>query len=72
MMDQEKRVNIGVGFVTGRKSFRNIVRTYVENWNESGLVNNINTTLNLFVAYDLKYTNTKLSSHLTTRIWEAA
>ena len=56
-------INIGIGFVTGRKSFRNIVRTYVENWNESGLINNKNLTLNLLVAYDLKYTNTKLSDY---------
>lgn len=52
-------VNIGIGFATGRKNFRQIARTYAENWYESGLTGDENITLNLFVAYDLNYMNTK-------------
>lgn len=63
MRSSGKIINVGIGFVTGRKSFRNVLRTYVENWNESGLVRCKNITLNLFVAYDLKYTNTKPSDY---------
>ena len=52
-------VNVGIGFVTGRKNFKQIARTYAENWYESGLTDNKYISLNLFVAYDLKYKNTK-------------
>ncbi len=52
-------VNVGIGFVTGRKSFKQIVRTYAESWQESGLAGGNNVSINIFVAYDLKYKNTK-------------
>jgi hypothetical protein len=51
--------NIGIGFVTGRKSFKQVVRTYAENWYESGLTCDKSRSLNIIVAYDLKYKNTK-------------
>lgn len=63
---KEKKINVGVGFVTGRKNFKNVVRTYVDNWNESGLVNNKKITLHLYVAYDLKYKSTKVSDYKIT------
>lgn len=63
MKIEKKKINVGVGFVTGRKNFKNIVKTYVENWNESGLVNNKKNALHLFVAYDLKYYSTKVSDY---------
>jgi len=59
----KKRINVGIGFVTGRKNFKNVVKTYVGSWNESGLVDNKKITLNLFVAYDLKYSSTKASDY---------
>lgn len=34
------------------------------NWNESGLVENKKVALHLFVAYDLKYTGTKVSDYI--------
>ncbi len=52
-------INIGIGFATGRKIFSVIARTYAENWNESGLINNKNVNINIFVAYDLNYKNTR-------------
>ena len=59
----KKKINVGVGFVTGRKNFKDVVKTYIHNWNESGLVDNKKVALHLFVAYDLKYTGTKVSDY---------
>ncbi|HEY5583848.1 MAG TPA: hypothetical protein VIK78_05070 [Ruminiclostridium sp.] len=59
----KKKINVGIGFVTGRKNFKNVVKTYVCSWNESGLVDNKKIALNLFVAYDLKYSSTKVSDY---------
>ncbi|UOO38812.1 hypothetical protein IZU99_09985 [Oscillospiraceae bacterium CM] len=55
----DNSMNIGIGFAAGRKNFRHIARTYAESWCESGLTESENIKLNLFVAYDLKYKNTK-------------
>lgn len=66
MKIEKKKINVGVGFVTGRKNFKNVVKTYVDNWNESGLVDNKKYALHLFVAYDLKYTSTKVSDYKIT------
>lgn len=66
MKIDQKKINVGVGFVTGRKNFKNVVKTYVDNWNESGLVDNKKHTLHLFVAYDLKYSSTKVSDYKIT------
>lgn len=65
-------VNVGIGFATGRKSFRQVARTYAENWYESGLTEKENINLKLFVAYDLKYKNTKPNDYriLDRRITE--
>jgi len=48
----------GIGFATGRKSFRKVLRTNIYNWQESGLVADRSVSLNLFVAYDLDYNKT--------------
>lgn len=50
---------MGIGFATGRKSFKKVLRTYIHNWEEHGLVDNQAVRLNLFVAYDLAYQKTK-------------
>lgn len=63
---EEKKINVGVGFVTGRKNFKNVIKTYVNNWNESGLVDNEKVALHLFVAYDLAYTGTTMSDYKIT------
>jgi hypothetical protein len=66
MKIEQKKINVGVGFVTGRKNFKNVVKTYVDNWNEPKLVNNNKYALHLFVAYDLKYKSTKVSDYKIT------
>jgi len=55
---QSRKVRIGIGFVTGRKNFKNLIKTYVENWGEHGHRNNDKIELHAIVAYDLKYTGT--------------
>jgi hypothetical protein len=66
MKIEKKKINVGVGFVTGRKNFKNVVKTYVDNWNESGLIDNKKIAIHLFVAYDLKYYSTKVSDYKIT------
>ncbi len=53
-----KGIKVGIGFATGRKSFKKVLRSYIHNWKESGLVDDISISLNVFVAYDLNYNKT--------------
>ncbi|WP_243577860.1 hypothetical protein [Clostridium minihomine] len=62
-MQQNTPVNVGIGFATGRKSFRKVLKTNILNWRECGLTQNKNLNLNVFVAYDLKYENTKVTDY---------
>ncbi|MEG1662192.1 MAG: hypothetical protein RR332_06700, partial [Clostridiales bacterium] len=61
-----KKINVGIGFVTGRKNFKNVVKSYLDNWNESGLLDRKKYALHLFVAYDLKYLDTDVSDYKIT------
>ena len=56
-------MKIGIGFVTGRKGFKHLFNTYVNNWNEHGFVEDPETMIRLFVAYDLSYFGTKASDY---------
>lgn len=56
-------MKLGIGFVTGRRGFRNLLKTYINNWNEHGLVTDRSTEMRLFVAYDLKYFDTKVQDY---------
>ncbi|MEO8720472.1 MAG: hypothetical protein ABI297_03090 [Ginsengibacter sp.] len=56
-------LDIGIGFVTGRKHFKNVLNSYINNWLEHGLFLNKNIRLHLLVAYDLKYHKTELSDY---------
>lgn len=58
---KNRKINVGIGFATGRKNFQQVLKTNVYNWKESGLTELDNINLNLFVAYDLEYSNTKVS-----------
>jgi hypothetical protein len=55
-----KKIHVGIGFVTGRKAFKNVVQTYIEGW---GAEKNKDFALHLFVAYDLKYSSTKATDY---------
>lgn len=56
-------VHVGIGFVTGRKNFKYVLRTYINNWLEHGLITNKKICIHLFVAYDLKYQNTEVKDY---------
>ncbi|GCD11924.1 hypothetical protein [Clostridium tagluense] len=60
-MQKEKNIKVGIGFATGRKSFKKVLRTYIHTWCESGLVGNKGVSLNIFVAYDTNYNKTKIT-----------
>ena len=62
-MKKDKIINIGIGFATGRKNFQKVLKTNVYAWKESGITEKENIRLNLFVAYDLKYSNTKSTDY---------
>jgi len=62
-VEKNRKVKVGIGFATGRKSFQKVLRTYVYSWLESGLTEQEDVRLNLFVAYDLKYSNTKTTDY---------
>ncbi len=49
--------------MTGRKHFQNVLKTYVNNWLEHGIIQNARIRLHLFVAYDLKYFNTQAKDY---------
>ncbi|MEL7570906.1 MAG: hypothetical protein AAGU14_10155 [Eubacteriaceae bacterium] len=63
-MNSDNIIKVGIGFATGRKSFQKVLRSYIHNWNESGLVENKNVLLNIFVAYDLSYNQTKRNDYI--------
>lgn len=50
---------IGIGFITGRKSFRHVLATYLNSWGDKILSVRDSVELSLFVAYDLEYNNTQ-------------
>ena len=52
-------LKVAIGFATGRKAFQRVLRTYIQNWQEAGLVEDSRISLHLFVAYDLSYKHTK-------------
>ena len=57
------KINVGIGFVTGRKLFQKVLKTYINNWLEHGLIQNADIRLHLFITYDLKYKNTLISDY---------
>lgn len=62
-MTENENIRVGIGFATGRKGFQKVLRSYVYNWKESGLVDNNNVVLNLLIAYDLDYNNTQIADY---------
>jgi len=60
---EANKIKVGIGFATGRKHFQRVLRSYINNWKESGLVDDKNVSLHLFVAYDITYKNTKKTDY---------
>ena len=60
-------LDIAIGFITGRRSFRNTLKTYLLRWkNTSGFVGE-KTNIHLIVAYDLSYNNTQIDDYIRIR-----
>ena len=58
-----RKIRVGIGFATGRRSFQKVLKTNILNWKECGLTETKDISLNLFVAYDLKYSGTTPSDY---------
>lgn len=56
-----EKIKLGIGFATGRKSFRQVLASYLASWGSSKELfpKNVDVELNLFVAYDVNYRNAK-------------
>lgn len=63
---ETKKINVGIGFVTGRKHFKTVAKSYLDSWRQSGLLDRKKFALHLFVAYDLKYLGTRASDYHMT------
>jgi hypothetical protein len=52
-----KKIRYGIGFATGRKSFKKVLGAYIQTWLEAKkkLPSDYEVSLSLFVAYDLDY-----------------
>ena len=66
-MEKKKR-KVGIGFITGRKSFRQVLTTYLNSWGNMVLTAGDVVELNLFVAYDLEYNNTQRKDYTNINI----
>lgn len=55
-----KKIRMGLGFATGRKSFKKVLFAHINVWNAvlKRIPKDIEVSLHLFVAYDLDYLNT--------------
>jgi hypothetical protein len=62
-MQKSDSIKVGIGFATGRKTFQNVLKTNIHSWQEYGLVGGKEISLNLFVAYDLDYNQTKSTDY---------
>lgn len=67
-MQQDNIIKVGIGFATGRKNFKNVLKTYIYNWQDSGLVENKKVSLNVFIAYDLTYQQTNTSDYCNVSV----
>lgn len=52
------KTHVGIGFATGRSSFKNVLQAYMYHLDESGYLQANDIKLSLLVAYDLEYENT--------------
>ena len=58
-------IRLGIGFATGRKSFRKVLNSYIRNWLDAKkqLPADYKISLNLFVAYDTDYLKTQSTDY---------
>lgn len=65
-MKNAKKMNIGIGFVTGRRNFKKVAKAYLKSFSMNGRLDPDAYALHLFVAYDLKYKGTQISDYQIT------
>ena len=60
-----KTIQLGIGFATGRMSFKKVLNAYIKNWQEAKkkLPADYKISLNLFVAYDTDYLKTQSTDY---------
>ena len=60
-----KSIRLGIGFATGRKSFRKVLDAYIQTWiaSKKRLPDDCEVKLNLFVAYDTDYLKTQSTDY---------
>lgn len=63
-MKNNRKINVGIGFVTGRKNFKKVVKAYLGSFAANDRIDTKLYALHLFVAYDLKYKGTLVSDYL--------
>lgn len=58
-------IKLGIGFATGRKSFRKVLNAYIQTWLDAKkkLPEGLDVSLNLFVAYDTDYLKTQSTDY---------
>lgn len=61
----KEKIKLGLGFATGRKSFRKLLGAYIKSWKETckRFPDDTDIELHLFVAYDLNYLDTKSTDY---------
>lgn len=67
MNEKENTIHLGIGFVTGRKNFRKVLRTYAYRWQQTSAAIRKKVRLHLFVAYDLEYNSTQIDDYINIR-----
>lgn len=67
MSGRDQTIHLGVGFVTGRKGFRRVLRTYVYRWQQTSAAIRKKVRLHLFVSYDLEYNSTQIDDYINIR-----
>ncbi len=60
-----KSIRLGIGFATGRRSFRKVLDAYIQTWiaSKKRLPDDCEVKLNLFVAYDTDYLKTQSTDY---------
>jgi len=62
-MGNTEVINVGIGFATGRKNFKNVLHSYMYHLDESEMLKDKKIKLHLFVSYDLNYIGTRLEDY---------
>lgn len=65
---ERKIKKIGIGFITGRKTFRQVLATYLSCWGDKLMSAQHPVELSLFVAYDLDYNDTQRKDYTDINI----